>query len=144
MSRSIKSICLKQVYIVKHPIVYKFVSSLTDSSGLSIKPCIFLLFYTELNFQIKTDIVEDNWQFYLFMFILSSRRLKGTKRKTELDTSINESFFYPIMDRQKMGQHKCVSNCSKCCETKSDSGLFPVLLRHPEELNVKLALNDSC
>ena len=83
MSRSIKSIYLKQVYIVKHPIVYKFVSSLTDSSGLSIKPCIFLLFYTELNFQIKTDIVEDNWQFYLFMLILSSRRLKGTKRKTE-------------------------------------------------------------
>ena len=104
MSRSIKSIYLKQVYIVKHPIVYKFVSSLTDSSGLSIYPCTFLLFCAELNFQIKTDIVEDNWQFYLFMLILSSRRLKGTKRKTELDTSINESFFYPILDRQKMGQ----------------------------------------
>ena len=104
MSRSIKSIYLKQVYIVKHPIVYKFVLSLTDSSGLSIYPCIILLFCAELNFQIKTDIVEDNWQFYLFMLILSSRRLKGTKRKTELDTSINESFFYPILDRQKMGQ----------------------------------------
>ena len=37
MSRSIKSIYLKQDFIVKHPIVYKFVSSLKDSSVLALQ-----------------------------------------------------------------------------------------------------------